>query len=166
MFITNLNLEQQAVLLALAEQVMESDGIRHQTQEAVLETLKHQVNEGVESQKVELEQLNPLYDTHEAKVSLVFELIGVAYANGEFDDKERDIINSYTKVLGLSESTVNDMVEWVKAQMYLMEFSKKLLAGNGSSESFSVLTDLNINNNNGNDTVSIQLSDDSIALNL
>lgn len=178
MFVQNLNSEQQAVLLALAEQVMDSDGTRHKTQEAVLETLKLQVNEGVTAGTVDIMQIATLFSDYESKAALMLELIGVAYANGEFHDKERNIISAYSKLLDMNELAVNDMVEWVKGQMFMMEFAKRILAGVNTERTvgqgfgheldnkvkFKVLTKETTENSTSTPMCAIYLVDNDVSL--
>ncbi len=124
MFIQNLNKAQQEVLLKLANELMISDGVIDQSEEELISFIKSQCTEGVSELEIfKLSEIKDVFDSKKAKVSMLLELIGLAHADGDYGKEEMIFINEIASVLNIDEANLNELENWVKRQLDLVNDS-------------------------------------------
>ena len=79
MFIGILNESQQASLLNLAREIAEVDGVLHDNETAILDNLKQQISP--KATEIKTGELPDEFDTHQSKIALLLELIGIAFVS-------------------------------------------------------------------------------------
>lgn len=126
MFISNLNIKQQGKLLALAKSVISADGVVKKQEEKFLDVLKAQCLPDVVPSNSKLTDLADSFTSQQEKVSLVLELIGIAYADSVYHAKEMKIIENIAEVLEVSDN-LPEMEQWVEKQMMLVHEADKLM---------------------------------------
>jgi len=122
MFISYLNNEQQGQLLSLAEMIMNADGNIAEEEISIINTMKAQCSPDVlTAGKVSISDLATRFSTQPAKVSLLLELIGVAYADDDYHETEKKLIQEIASSLNISFPLLADMESWVKRQFLSMK---------------------------------------------
>ncbi|HDY93524.1 MAG TPA: TerB family tellurite resistance protein [Pseudoalteromonas sp.] len=124
MFIQNLNKAQQEVLLKLASDLMISDGVIDQSEKELINFVKSQCTEGVsELENFNLSEIRDVFGSKKAKVSMLLELIGLAHADGYYGKEEKVFINEIASVLNINEANLNELENWVRRQLDLVNDS-------------------------------------------
>jgi len=121
MFISKLNLEQQSVLLALAERIAAADGVSHEKEALLMAALKAQSHDGVAPATVELSKLAGVFDSQSAKSALMLELLGIAFADSDYHASEKALVNEVASALSIDSELLSDMESWVSRQVLLMQ---------------------------------------------
>lgn len=116
MFVNNLNAAQQGKMLSLAQLIIAVDGRVVAKEQAMIDFLRSQCVENVTVESVDFSKLPSLFDNQQAKVSLLLELIGIAYADEDYHESEKGIVREVSMVLGVSSPLLEDMENWVKKQ--------------------------------------------------
>lgn len=127
MFVHNLNSDQQSALLYLARVVAEADGNSDELQTTMVEILKAQSNADVEMKETQISELATLFSTEREKCSLLLELLGIVLANNEYHQNERSLIAEYADVLGVSNTKLFELENWVQRQLALSQEAEALL---------------------------------------
>ena len=127
MFVHNLNSDQQSALLYLARVVAEADGNSDELQTGMVEILKAQSNADVEMKEIQISELATLFSTAREKCSLLLELLGIVLANNEYHHNERSLIAEYADVLGVSNTKLFELENWVQRQLALSQEAEALL---------------------------------------
>lgn len=127
MFVHNLNSDQQSALLYLARVVAEADGNSDELQTGMVEILKAQSNADVEMKEIQISELATLFSTEREKCSLLLELLGIVLANNEYHQNERSLIAEYADVLGVSNTKLFELENWVQRQLALSQEAEALL---------------------------------------
>lgn len=121
MFISKLNLEQQSVLLALAERIAAADGVSHEKEALLMAALKAQSQDGVAPATVELSELAGVFDSQSAKSALMLELLGIAFADSDYHASEKALVSEVANALSIDSELLSDMESWVSRQVLLMQ---------------------------------------------
>ena len=127
MFVHNVNSDQQSALLYLARVVAEADGNSDELQTTMVEILKAQSNADVEMKETQISELATLFSTEREKCSLLLELLGIVLANNEYHQNERSLIAEYADVLGVSNTKLFELENWVQRQLALSQEAEALL---------------------------------------
>lgn len=72
------------------------------------------------------------FKTDQSRRIVIFELMSVINANGEFKGKEKDIINILLKEFNIEEKFLTDVKQWSDSMIYLVEQGHKLVINFGS----------------------------------
>ncbi len=72
------------------------------------------------------------FKTDQSRRIVIFELMSVINANGEFKTKENDIINILLKEFNIEEKFLTDVKQWSDSMIYLVEQGHKLVINFGS----------------------------------
>ncbi|ELA6198217.1 TPA: TerB family tellurite resistance protein [Vibrio cholerae] len=128
MFIQNLNIIQQAALIAFAKQIISIDGHVDGKEELMLDNIRLQcdVLVNVES-NIGLGELANIFEHHHQKVSFMLELIGIAHADETYQETEKTFIGQIAEALDISSSLLNDLENWVMRQIILVKESSLLM---------------------------------------
>ena len=128
MFVQNLNERQQGALLHYADEVMRADGRIHPAELVIMDALRNQMKPGVKAENVAIEGLPDLFKRKLSRVSFLLELVGMGYANEDFDPAQSELVNQIAKVFGFHEDGTSDTIEqWVKDQLALMDRARQLM---------------------------------------
>lgn len=129
MFVQYLNERQQGVLLHYAYEMMRADSSVDAREMNRLEVLRAQAQPGVQAEDVAIEELPELFDDRISRIALLFEVIGMGYADEEFDPQESELINTMANALAIDEDEVLNIVSWVKRQLLLIKEAHRLMEG-------------------------------------
>lgn len=125
MFIGILNESQQASLLNLAREIAEVDGVLHDNEITILENLKQQISP--KATEIKTGELPDEFDTHQSKIALLLELIGIAFADSDYQSKEKQIIDRAAQSLGISQDLVTKLEDWVSRQLSLVREAYEIM---------------------------------------
>ena len=129
MFVQYLNESQQGALLHYASAVMRVDGSVDAGEENRLDVLRAQVQPGVDATEVAIADLPGLFDDRMSRLVLLFEVIGMGYADERFDPRESEFINTIAKALAIEEDELLEVTSWVKRQLLLVKEAHQLMEG-------------------------------------
>jgi len=129
MFVQNLSERQQAALLHYAREIMVADNAFDPAESLHMEVLRTQVRPGVESEAVPMDQLRDLFSDRPSRIILLLELIGMGYANEEFDVRESELVNKIASSLDAETDTLENIKSWVKRQLLLLKEAQELMGG-------------------------------------
>lgn len=121
MFVKNLDIDQQKILLGLSRKIIRADG-QVATEEAnILSLIESQCSVSIsESFEVNTADLASYFKSQTAKVSLLLELISVANVDNQYHANEKNITLEVAKSLDISLQLFADMESWVARQFSLI----------------------------------------------
>ena len=130
MFVQYLNERQQGALLHYAHEMMRVDGAVAGEELALLDLLRGQAEPGVEAEDVPLKDLSSLFDDRLTRVAFLLEVVGMGYANQDFDPAESQLARDLADALALGDDdTLEDVKSWVKRQLLLVKEAHRLMEG-------------------------------------
>ena len=129
MFVQYLSERQQSALLHYAQQMARADGSVADDEQEQLDVLREQVQLGVEAVDVPLDELAALFDDRMSRVAFLLEVVGMGYANDEFDPAESQLANDLVKALGVGDDVLDDIKSWVVRQLSLLREAQRLMGG-------------------------------------
>lgn len=130
MFVQNLNERQQGVLLHYADEVMRADRRIDAAELMAMDMLRNQTEPGVKAEDVPVEALPGLFEDRLSRVSFLLELVGMGYANEDFDPTQSELVNDIARVFSLHENGVIEAIEkWVQDELALMKQAQQLMEG-------------------------------------
>lgn len=130
MFVQNLNERQQGVLLHYADEVMRVDKRIDAAELMAMDMLRNQAEPGVKAEDVPIEALPGLFEDRLSRVSLLLELVGMGYANENFDPEQSELVNQIAKAFSFhSDGTIEAIDGWVKDELALMKKAQQLMEG-------------------------------------
>ena len=130
MFVQNLNERQQGVLLHYADEVMRADRKIDAAELMAMDVLRNQAEPGVKAEDVPIEALPGLFEDRLSRVSFLLELVGMGYANEDFDPAESELVDRIARAFDFHENGTKEAVEqWVKDELALMRQAQKLMEG-------------------------------------
>lgn len=127
MFIQQLSQKQQSVFLSIAKNLMAADGDIASAEKTLLNFYRSQMPENVIAIDYEEHSLASVFDTHKAKMAIMFELVGLGHADGYYDSSEKAFIHKLAKAIGLNESHVSKCESWVEKQLKLINEANKMM---------------------------------------
>ena len=127
MFVQYLSEPQQSALLHYAYEVLRVDSTVDARELNRLDILRAQAKPGVQAEDVAIKDLSALFDDRISRLALLFEVIGMGYADEQFDPLESQLINTMAKALGIEEDEVLVIVSWVKRQLLLVKEAHQLM---------------------------------------
>ena len=120
MFINNLTSVQQGRFLELAEKLIAVDGFVDEREANMLKTLSAMCNMHADYGDVGRgKDLAAVFEDRKSQVSLLLELIGIAYADESYDEKEKNMIDDVALALDVPDVLMEDLESWVYRQMIL-----------------------------------------------
>ena len=130
MFVQNLNERQQGVLLHYADEVMRVDRRIDAEELIAMDILRNQTEPGVKAEDVAIEQLPGVFEDRLSRVSFLLELVGMGYANEDFDPEQSELVNQIARVFGFHENGVIEAIKkWVQDELALMKQAQQLMEG-------------------------------------
>ncbi|HAS6256166.1 TPA: hypothetical protein RQK80_004618 [Vibrio vulnificus] len=121
MFIGNLNKDQQGVLLAIAQKLINVDGQVSAEEIAILDQIKLQCDTDVEALSYTEESMIALFSDRRSKVSLLVEILGVAYSDTEYCKQEQDFLTRLASNLSINDEELQKLTDWVTRQLNLVQ---------------------------------------------
>lgn len=122
MFLCNLNSEQKQAFLGLAHHFISVDGQLAVQEQAMLSAMKTEMGlaESIEVPKSEFSELLTQFDSRQAKITALLEIIGLGYSDNDFHSKESEIVEQMAKKFEVSIDEILQMESWVIRQIMLM----------------------------------------------
>ncbi len=128
MFVQNLTERQQGVLLHYADEVMRVDSRIDADELLGMDALRSQTEEGVKAEDVPIEQLPGLFEDRLSRVSFMLELVGMGYANEDFDPRQSELIERIAEAFSFhDDGTINAIETWVKDELALVKKAQQLM---------------------------------------
>jgi len=121
MFINNLTPDQQGYLLSLCHAIAAADGNIVEAEQQILADLKSQSHPNSPLPDDPFSKLEDHFDDHKSKVSLLLELLGIAYVDSHYDESEAGIITRVADKLKVNKALLSDLENWVTRQMLLVK---------------------------------------------
>ena len=130
MFVQNLNERQQGALLHYADEVMRVDRKIDAAELTAMEVLRNQTKPGVKAEDVPVEALPGLFKDRLSRVSFLLELVGMGYANEDFDPTQSELVNQIAEAFAFHENGTLEAIErWVQDELALMKQAQQLMEG-------------------------------------
>ena len=129
MFVQYLSDRQQAALIHYSYEMMRVDKAVEAEEIMHLEVLRSQVRQGIEAENVPLDELAGLFEDRLTRLALLFELVGMGFADDAFSPEESKLIRQLTAALKVEDEDLASIASWVKRQLELAEEARKLLEG-------------------------------------
>lgn len=130
MFVQYLNERQQGALLHYAHEMMRVDGSVDSEELVHLEALRVQAQPGVEAEDVPMGELATLFDDRLSRVAFLLEIVGIGYANEDFEPAESQLAQDLAHALAPEEEGMLSAVQsWVKRQLLLVREARELMEG-------------------------------------
>lgn len=115
MFLGVLNEEERKAFVALAEQMIESDGIVVGPERDALQALQQEMGEPAttKSEITDTEALAAVFKTRRSRVAALLELVGLGYSDAEYSVDEHSLVTSISRHMGLSNDDLVRIEQWV-----------------------------------------------------
>lgn len=130
MFLTTFSLSERKAFLALAIQLVHTDGEFAATEEQRLLALRRVMALPADTDIPDdpIQALPAPFTTHESRAKVVIELLKLAYVDGVFDSRERAMIKDIGERFSLSRDVLNQMEDWTIRLNQLREEAESLWA--------------------------------------
>lgn len=129
MFVQYLNERQQGALLHYADRMARVDGSVADEELVQLDVLRQQTQPGVKAQDVPLDELAALFDDRVSQIAFLLEVVGMGYANDEFDPAESQLANDLVNALAVGDGVLDEIKSWVTRQLSLFREARQLMEG-------------------------------------
>lgn len=118
MFLNLLNDRQKQSFLALATKIVMADGGVVPEENVTLKVRVAEMGGGVVAPPEEIygDANVTVFDTHQARLIVILELMVIAYSDDEFHADERPIIDDLATSFGISREDINVFENWAKRQ--------------------------------------------------
>ena len=127
MFVQYLNERQQGALLHYAHEMMRVDGSVADEELVQLDVLREQAQPGVKAQDVPLDELAALFDDRASRIAFLLEVVGMGYANDEFDPAESQLASDLVNALVLGNGVLDEVKSWVTRQLSLVREAQQMM---------------------------------------
>lgn len=129
MFLSDLSDEQKRAFISLARNFCQSDGVLAGAEDRFLEMFCAEMGlePGTPGFEGETQELLRYFDTRKAKVSVLLELIGLGYADGNLDHAENEMVTRVASEFGISQGELSVLYDWVARQMELVQEAYELM---------------------------------------
>ena len=95
-----------------------------------MDMLRNQAEPGVKAEDVPVEALPDLFEDRLSRVSFLLELVGMGYANQDFDPTQSELVNQIARVFAFHENgTIEAIEKWVQDELSLMKQAQQLMEG-------------------------------------
>ncbi|MCY4557160.1 MAG: hypothetical protein OXF79_12445 [Chloroflexi bacterium] len=130
MFVQNLNDRQQGALLHYADEVMRADKGIDAEELMVMDMLRSQTEPGVKGEDVPIEELPDLFEDRLSRISFLLELVGMGYANNNFDPAQSELVKRIAKAFCFHDDGTFEAIDhWVRDQLFLVKRAQQLMEG-------------------------------------
>ena len=123
MYLNKLNDNEKKAFMAFARLVQGADGNFSEDEEIMIKGYYHEMNLfGEREEKFSIEELIDIFNgsTIENKKIIIFEAIGLAYADGEYDESEKNTIQRVANGIGITDEIMNKLDDYVLKYIVLV----------------------------------------------
>jgi uncharacterized tellurite resistance protein B-like protein len=136
MFLNAFNTEEKILFLDMAMHVSKANGLLAESEQHMIDVYCKEMNIA----SYDKTQLRPVNDitkvfsksTDEAKRVAVFELLGLGYIDGSFDELEQTIVKDFSKAIGISDEIYNRLNRDVDEYITLIGFIQEHIYDNSN----------------------------------
>lgn len=130
MWLTSLHPEQRKALLGLAHNVIVSDGLLDPNEEGMLDQFKREMelHPSIESEYLELDGIESVFDTRKARVIALLNLIRLSYADGAFEIEEECLLKEISRTFEVSDEDFLLLDNWVRRLVALEDEARGLMS--------------------------------------
>ena len=129
MFVSQLNLSQQQILINLAYHTMFVDGQLDELELNLLMDLKSQCAQPLLEQAADLDELVEHFTEHKDKICLMLELIIVVMADEVCHEAELYTLDDIASRIGLTDKQMDECKAWVKQYNVVKSHAERLMNG-------------------------------------
>ncbi len=131
MWLSSLQSEQRKALLGLAHNVIVSDGLLDPNEEGMLDQFKREMelHPSVESEYLELDGIERVFDTRKARVIALLNLLRLSYADGAFEVEEECLLKEISRTFEVTDDEFLLLDNWVRRLLALEEEARALMSG-------------------------------------
>ena len=133
MFLNKLDENEKKAFLALALKIQNIDGQITSGEIRVIKEFCQEMNISSDlKEKYSLEDIVNVFSKSSVyvKKAVIFEALGLAYADGKLDDKENEIISTIAKSIGLTEDVVEKLDEYILRYIVFVEEISEVMESN------------------------------------
>jgi uncharacterized tellurite resistance protein B-like protein len=134
MYLNYLEETEKVAFLKLAHSIASSDDEFCDNEKIIINSYCNEM--GIADIKFDKDELIDIlsyqFKTDQSRRIVIFELMSIINANGEFKSKEKDIINILLKEFNIEEKFLTDVKQWSDSMIYLVEQGHKLVINFGS----------------------------------
>ncbi len=129
MWLSSLHPEQRQALLGLAHNVIVSDGLLDPNEEGMLDEFKREMelNPAEESDYLELDGIERIFDTRKSRVIALLNLIRLSYADGAFEIEEECLLKEISRTFEVSDEDFLLLDNWVRRLLALETEARRLM---------------------------------------
>ena len=131
MWLSTLTRQQREALLGLAHNVVVSDGLLDPNEEGMLRDFKREMDmdQDVEPEYRELDGIDSVFATREARCIAVINLLRLGYADGAFEIEEECLLKEISRVFQISDADFLLLDNWVRRMLALEDEARQLIQG-------------------------------------
>ena len=133
MFLNKLDENEKKAFLALALKIQNIDGKITSGEIRVIKEFCQEMNIPSDlKEKYSLEDISNVFSKSSVyvKKAVIFEALGLAYADGKLDDKENEIISAIAKSIGLTDDVVDKLDEYILRYIVFVEEISEVMESN------------------------------------
>ena len=123
MYLNKLNKNEKKAFMAFARLIQSVDGNVSEEEEIMIKGYYHEMNLfGEREEKYSIEELIDIFNgsTIENKKIIIFEAIGLAYADGEYDGSEKSLIGKIANGIGITDNIMDKLDDYVLKYIVLV----------------------------------------------
>ncbi len=119
MFLNLLDDQERVAFSALAEKMIESDGIVVGREAATLGALRGEMGIGAEKSDAgaDVSSLAAAFADRRSKIVVLLELVGLGYSDTSFSGTERSLVSDVAREMGVGADDLARIESWVKGHM-------------------------------------------------
>lgn len=125
MFLSRLDVKQQGIFLYYGEKIIATDGNIDVREEQMLAHLRSQMSPTIKPHNSA--DLSSDFPTSSSKAAFMLELLGLAYADGQYDVREKDYVATIADKVGITKELLADMEAWVVRQLSLAREAEEFM---------------------------------------
>lgn len=130
MYLNYLEKNEKLAFLKIAHAVALSDGHFCENEKVIIGSYCNEMKmTDIEfnPQDESLDNLSNEFVTKQSKNIVILELMSIIYANGEFKESEKKIINQLTKKFDIDDKYIEDVKLWSQSLMNIIEHGENLI---------------------------------------
>ena len=129
MFLHAMTKEERVTFVGLAKALVEADGVAHEAEKEMLRTISLEAGAALDdvSPRALDDTLPNAFATSRSRRAVVFELLGIAYADGSLHRGESTFIGALARQFSIAEEELIWMERWVARQLALASEAERFL---------------------------------------
>ena len=131
MFLGLLSPDEKSAFVALAEKMIDADGIVVPSESAALASLRQEVGMGGSeaSEETDIATLAQTFASRRSRVVALLELMGLGYSDTRFSIDERSLVSLLAHEMEVDAAELAKLEAWVKQHVAHVETALKLMQG-------------------------------------